>query len=87
MVFKNESLILQKMAPSLRKDNTSATPIKVTIVIDGMAGFNCGEYFSLDGVPETYNLLGAFRIINVKHNITNENGWLTTLECMWMIKN
>lgn len=87
LVFKNESLILQKMAPSLRKDNTSATPIKVTIVIDGMAGFNCGEYFSLDGVPETYNLLGVFRIINVKHNITNENGWLTTLECMWMIKN
>jgi hypothetical protein len=87
MVFANESLVLQKLAPTINKDNTSATPIDVTLVIDGLAGFNCGEYFSLDGVPETYNLLGVFRIKNVKQNITDENGWITTLECNWMINN
>jgi hypothetical protein len=87
LVFTNESLVLQKLAPTINKNNTSATPIEVTLTIDGLAGFNCGEYFNLDGVPETYNLLGVFRIKNVKQNITSENGWLTTLECIWMINN
>jgi hypothetical protein len=87
LVFTNESLVLDKMAPSINRDNASATNIHVTLTIDGLAGFNCGEYFHIDGLPETYNLLGVFRITNVKHNITDDNGWTTTLDTVWMIKN
>jgi len=71
----------------VNRDNASATNIHVTLTIDGLAGFNCGEYFHIDGLPETYNLLGVFRITNVKHNITDDNGWTTTLDTVWMIKN
>jgi hypothetical protein len=85
LVFTNESIVLQKLAPSVNKDNTSVTPITISLTIDGLSGFNCGEYFHVDGVPEIYNLLGAFRIINVKHNITDESGWTTTLECKYQL--
>jgi hypothetical protein len=62
------------------------TPIEISIVIDGLSGLSCGEYFHIDGIPETYNRDGAFQITNIKHNITSE-GWLTTIEAGWLIIN
>ena len=62
------------------------TPIEVTLTIDGLSGFSCGEYFHIDGVPETYNRDGVFQITNIKHSINND-GWLTTIEAGWRIIN
>lgn len=87
LVFSNESLILEKLASTINRDNSSVTPIDITLTIDGISGFSCGEYFYVDGVPEIYNILGSFRVVNVMHSITDENGWLTTLVCKWWINN
>lgn len=62
------------------------TPIEVTLTIDGMSGFSCGEYFRIDGVPETYNRDGVFQITNIKHSVTDIE-WTTTLEAGWRIIN
>ena len=56
----------------------------MTITIDGISGFSCGEYFNIDGIPEVYNKIGVFQITNTKHNITND-GWTTTLEASFRI--
>ena len=60
------------------------TPITVTLKIDGISGITCGETFKVDGIPEQYNRLGDFMILNTKHNIDNENGWTTTIEAMFL---
>ena len=61
------------------------TYLNVTLGIDGMAGFSCGEYFNIEGIPEIYNKNGYFQILNVKQGI-DENGWKTTLEAGFLIK-
>jgi len=49
-----------------------------------MSGFNCGEYFKIDGVPEIYNQIGVFQITNTKHSVAPD-GWKTTLEAGFRI--
>jgi hypothetical protein len=60
------------------------TPITVTLKIDGISGITCGETFKVDGIPEQYNRLGDFMILNTKHNIDKDNGWTTTLEASFL---
>ena len=75
----------QKLDNSLIKNTYElVTPITVTLKIDGISGITCGETFKVDGIPEQYNRLGDFMILNTKHNIDNENGWTTTLEAMFL---
>jgi hypothetical protein len=54
--------------------------IDVSITIDGFSGFRAGECFQIDGIPEIYNQVGLFQIMNIKHNLTADDGWTTTLE-------
>jgi hypothetical protein len=63
---------------------STLTPIEISVTIDGLSGFTSGEYFNIDGVPETYNRDGVFQITNIKHSLNND-GWLTTLEAGWRI--
>ena len=59
--------------------------LEITLEIDGLAGFSCGEYFQIDGLPEIYNRNGYFQILNVKQGI-DENGWKTTIEAGYLLK-
>jgi hypothetical protein len=63
---------------------STLSPIEITLVIDGINGFNCGEYFRLNGVPEIYNQIGVFQITNTKHSVAID-GWKTTLEASFRI--
>lgn len=87
MIFKDNALIQEAISGDpTKKRLPTVSPITVTITIDGFSGFNCGQYFYLDGVPEIYNQLGVFQITNTKHNISKD-GWTTTLEADYHIVN
>ncbi len=82
LIFLNSSPIKHAIGIDVTKNTIAKptlSPIEITLTIDGISGFSCGEYFHIDGVPETYNRDGAFEITNIKHSI-NTDGWFTTLE-------
>ncbi len=66
------------------KTGSALTYLDITLAIDGISGFSCGEYFQIDGIPEMYNRNGYFQITNVKQGI-DENGWKTTIEAGYRI--
>jgi len=87
LVFVDKELIQGYLSKEIsEKTKSILTPIEVSLTIDGLSGFSCGEYFHIDGVPETYNRDGVFQITNIKHSINND-GWLTTIEAGWRIIN
>jgi hypothetical protein len=81
-IVKDESWLYNKLYNSElnNKVNQTPTPIDITLKIDGISGFTCGETFKTDGVPEILNKVGHFYITNIKHNVDIQNGWTTTLE-------
>lgn len=84
LIFNDAGTILKSMKITSQKDEGTLSDFNVTIVIDGMSGFSCGELFRVSGIPEIYNQTGAFQIMNVKHSI-EANGWDTTIEASWRI--
>lgn len=84
LIFTDTDLIRKTIAAPEEDKKSTLTPISVTLVIDGINGFNCGEYFRINGVPEIYNQIGVFQITNIKHNVAAE-GWRTTLEAQFRI--
>jgi len=84
LIFTDRELIVGALKITEENKKSTLTPIDVTITIDGISGFSCGEYFNIDGVPEVYNQIGVFQITNTKHNLTRE-GWTTTLEAEFRI--
>lgn len=84
IVFTDKDLIKSKIAAPKDDPKTTLSPIDITLVVDGINGFNCGEYFRINGVPEIYNQIGVFQITNTKHSISSD-GWRTTLEAQFRI--
>jgi hypothetical protein len=89
LIYKDAETIKKVLSDSTNKidvsdEKSTLTPIDITITIDGMSGFSCGEYFRINGVPEIYNEIGVFQITNVKHAVSND-GWQTTLEAGFRI--
>jgi hypothetical protein len=84
LIFNDNKFILDKINSEEQSTNSTLTPIEITITIDGMSGFNCGEYFHIDGVPEIYNQIGVFQITNTKHNL-DKDGWNTIIEAGFRI--
>jgi hypothetical protein len=79
LVYQDSGLIQLYLVPKTNKNSLALTFLNITLGIDGMAGFSCGEYFNIEGIPEIYNKNGYFQILNVKQGI-DENGWKTTIE-------
>lgn len=76
--------LLNKEAQS---NNTQVlTNISISFKLDGISGFNIGETFQIDGVPEMRNKIGEFRIGNIQHTIDNQIGWVTSIEADWTYK-
>ena len=84
LIFADADTIKKKVSAPADDIKTTLSPIEVTLVLDGINGFNCGEYFRINGVPEIYNQIGVFQITNTKHSIAPE-GWRTTLEAQHRI--
>jgi hypothetical protein len=88
LVYKNNALINNAINEEHGPNGPAKsllTNIDISITIDGFSGFRAGECFNIDGIPEIYNKLGVFQITNIKHSVTEGDGWLTTLEAMWRI--
>jgi hypothetical protein len=85
LIYKDSGLVQLYMMPKTPNGSTALTFLEITLEIDGMAGFSCGEYFQIDGLPEIYNRNGYFQILNVKQGI-DENGWKTTIEAGYLLK-
>jgi hypothetical protein len=80
LIFKDNPLIQGVIEANNKKNKLpTVSAIDITLTIDGFSGFNCGHYFNIDGIPEIYNQLGVFQIMNTKHNISKD-GWTTTIE-------
>jgi hypothetical protein len=84
LIYTDGEFIKKSISTSVEEQKSSLTPIDITITIDGMSGFNCGEYFKIDGIPEIYNQIGVFQITNTKHTVAAD-GWKTTLEAGFRI--
>ena len=84
LVYTDTETIKKAMAQPYADEKSTLTPIDITITIDGMSGFSCGEFFRINGVPEIYNEIGVFQITNTKHAVSND-GWITTLEAGFRI--
>jgi hypothetical protein len=85
LIYKDSGLVQLYMMPKTPSGTTALTFLEITLEIDGLAGFSCGEYFQIDGLPEIYNKNGYFQILNVKQGI-DENGWKTTIEAAYLLK-
>lgn len=85
IVYQDSGLVQLYLLPKSTKDSVALTYLDISVEIDGMAGFSCGEYFQIEGIPEIYNRNGYFQITNVKQGI-DENGWKTTIEAGFLIK-
>ena len=83
-IFTDKDTIKSKISDVKDELKSTLSPIQITIVLDGINGFNCGEYFRINGVPEIYNQIGVFQITNTKHSISPD-GWRTTLEAQFRI--
>lgn len=85
LIYTVPSLILNKINITDAQDEENKptksilSPIDITVTIDGFSGFNCGQYFEIDGIPEIYNRTGVFQITNIKHAV-NQTDWVTVLE-------
>jgi hypothetical protein len=85
LIFTDEKFIGNIVSKSFYEKNKSLlTPIEISLVIDGISGISCGEFFLCDGVPEIHNIIGAFQIENVKHAI-GPDGWYTTIDARWRV--
>jgi len=84
LIFTDGELTKKKISAPKQDAKSTLTPIDITLTLDGINGFNCGEYFRINGVPEIYNQIGVFQITNTKHSVTPE-GWRTTLEAQFRI--
>lgn len=85
LIYKDSGLVQLYMMPKSPANSTALTYLDISLEIDGLAGFSCGEYFQIDGIPEIYNRNGYFQILNVKQGI-DENGWKTTIEAGYLLK-
>jgi hypothetical protein len=85
LIYKDSGLVQLYMMPKTPSGSSALTFLEITLEIDGLAGFSCGEYFQIDGLPEIYNRNGYFQILNVKQGI-DENGWKTTIEAGYLLK-
>jgi hypothetical protein len=85
LIYKDSGLVQLYIMPKTPSGSTALTFLEITLEIDGLAGFSCGEYFQIDGLPEIYNRNGYFQILNVKQGI-DENGWKTTIEAGYLLK-
>jgi hypothetical protein len=88
LVYKNKPLIYNAINGEHGPNGAGkslVTNIEISVTIDGFSGFRCGECFNIDGVPEVYNQLGVFQIRNIKHSVSDSEGWTTTLEAMWRV--
>lgn len=84
MIYKDPALI-QKYIPKQATNVTALTYLDISIILDGIVGISCGEYFYIDGVPEIYNLNGYFQVTNVKHAIA-EQQWKTEINAGYRLK-
>lgn len=82
LIFLDAGIIKEKIKPEVK--GSALTFLEISLAIEGMAGLSCGEYFQIDGIPETYNRNGIFQITNVKQGI-NESGWKTTIEAGYRV--
>jgi hypothetical protein len=80
LAYSDRDLIQNKIGEEDLAQKSIVSPIDISLTIDGFSGFRAGQCFHVDGVPEIYNKIGMFQITNIKHNITNEDGWSTTVE-------
>ena len=85
LVYKDSGLVQLYLLPKAPPNSMALTYMDISLEIDGLAGFSCGEYFNIDGIPEVYNKNGYFQITNVKQGI-DENGWKTTIEAGYLLK-
>jgi hypothetical protein len=85
LVYQDSGLIQLYLVPKTNKNSLALSYLNITLGIDGIAGFSCGEYFNIEGIPEIYNQRGYFQILNVKQGI-DETGWKTTIEAGFLIK-
>lgn len=85
LIYTDEVLIMNRINNTDKDENKSKpaksvlSPIDISLTVDGFSGFNCGQYFEVDGIPEIYNRTGVFQITNIKHSIS-ENEWITVIE-------
>lgn len=84
LIFTDVDLIKTHIAAPESDKKSTLSPIEVSLTIDGINGFSCGEYFRINGVPEIYNQIGVFQITNVKHQVTSD-GWVTSIEAQHRI--
>ena len=86
LIFKDPSFVATKILkvtdPNTKKDYELLTNVEINLTIDGISGITCGETFKLDGVPEQFNRLGVFQIMNTTHNI-NKDGWITGIKARY----
>lgn len=85
LIYTDTVLIMNRINNTDKDENKSKpaksvlSPIDISLTVDGFSGFNCGQYFEVDGIPEIYNRTGVFQITNIKHSIS-ENEWITVIE-------
>jgi len=84
LIYTDPALV-QHYIPKRQNGTTVLTFLDIKLVIDGMSGLSCGEYFQVDGVPEIYNENGYFQITNVKHDLA-DNQWKTAIEASYLLK-
>jgi len=84
LIYSDIALI-QSLITKSAPGTSVLTYLETDFTIDGMAGISFGQMFHIDGVPEIYNINGAFQIMNIKHSIQPDQGWRTTINAAYRL--
>lgn len=71
--------LIQSLITNEIPNSSVLTYLECDLTIDGMVGIQCGQLFHIDGIPEIYNINGAFQVTDMKHSIQPDTGWRTTI--------
>jgi hypothetical protein len=89
LIYTTPELVYKSIydkTPEKNKTKSVVSPLSVSFTISGFSGLSPGQYFNIDGIPEIYNKIGVFQIVNTTHNISGD-GWKTRIEANHKILN
>ena len=74
---------LDKGTGSLLQTVQAPIPVTISMELDGIGGFQVGNIFRVDYLPELYRKYCYFAMTKIDHNIST-SGWTTSIDAMMM---
>lgn len=75
----NSYLYEDESRPENNRNNNVLIPLRANVTIDGISGIRIGDCFMVDSIPNRYQRIGIFQVVDVAEDISLD-GWTTRIE-------